>query len=308
MPRRKNLALWAVLATVAAAAAAGRAAQADYAALGRAALEWTRKIVELGPRPPGSEAHERLQELILGELRERGAGVERRAFTASTPKGEIPMANLIGRFEGTTGRAIAVSGHYDTYSRPSLRFVGANDGGSSTAFLLALARLLENRRLNHSVWLVFFDGEESIVEWKNRDHTYGSRRLAGDWKQAGVLEDIRALINVDMIGDAGLSLVHEQNSTEWLRELVWETAHRLGYEREFPFERWGYIEDDHLPFVKAGVPAVNLIDFEYGPANRYWHSEQDTVDKLSAESFAVVLHVVAETLAELGAFDDSSAR
>jgi Zn-dependent M28 family amino/carboxypeptidase len=208
------------------------------------------------------------------------------------------MTNLIARFPGPSGRIVVVTGHYDTYSRPGLKFVGANDAGSSTGFLLQLARTLAGETRRDSVWLVWFDGEESLVQWSGDDHTYGSRRLAEQWRRQGVLPHVKALLNVDMIGDAGLALLYDQNSTAWLRDMVWSIAARLGYASHFP-RLPGAIEDDHLPFVAAGVPALDLIDFEYGPGNVYWHTGQDTVDKLSARSFEIVGRVVVETLRTL---------
>jgi Zn-dependent M28 family amino/carboxypeptidase len=272
----------------------------DFTKAGQAALDWTARAVELGPRPPGSEAHRKLQGLISDELRNQKADVVEGKFTAQTPNGPVEMNNIIGKFPGGSGRIIVVAGHYDTYDRPGMHFVGANDAGSSTGFLLALAGWLRNHPVDDEVWLVFFDGEESFVRWEDTDHTYGSRDLAGRWRQDGTAAKIKALINVDMIGDADLGLVYEQNSTPWLRDLIWKTAQRLGYEKQFPWQPAGYIEDDHLPFVEAGYSAVDLIDLQYGMFNRYWHTDQDTLDKLSASSFAVMLHVVAESLRELG--------
>jgi Zn-dependent M28 family amino/carboxypeptidase len=271
----------------------------EFAKAGQAAFDWTRRAVELGPRPAGSEAHRNLQRLIGDELRNRKATVVEEKFTAQTPNGPLPMNNIIGKFPGRSGRIVVVSGHYDTYQRAGMHFVGANDAGSSTGFLLALGAWLRNRQLDDEVWLVFFDGEESIVHWQGNDHTYGSRYLAERWREDGTAARIKALINVDMIGDADLSLVYEQNSTPWLRDLIWKTAHRLGYEKQFPWQPPGYIEDDHLPFVASGYSAVDLIDLQYGLFNRYWHTEEDTLDKLSPASFAVMLHVVAESLHEL---------
>jgi Zn-dependent M28 family amino/carboxypeptidase len=255
----------------------------------------------LGPRPPGSGAHRKLQALITGELRNLKATVVEKKFTAQTPNGPIAMNNIIGKFPGNSGRVVVVSGHYDTYSRPDVNFVGANDAGSSTGFLLALGGWLRNRKLADEVWLVFLDGEESIVRWEGNDHTYGSRELANRWRGGPVGSRIKALINVDMIGDADLGLVYDQNSTPWLRDLIWKTAHRLGYQKQFPWQPPGLIEDDHVPFVAAGFSAVDLIDLQYGLFNRYWHSEEDTLDKLSPASFALVLHVVAESLDQLAA-------
>jgi Zn-dependent M28 family amino/carboxypeptidase len=275
----------------------------DFAKLGQTAMDWTRRAVELGPRPPNSEAHRRLQALIAGELRSRQAEVVEEKFTAQTPAGPVPMNNIIGKFPGRSGRIVVVSGHYDTLNRPGMHFLGANDAGSSTGFLLAMASWLRGRSLDDDVWLVFFDGEESFVRWEGNDHTYGSRYLANHWREDGTAAKIKALINVDMIGDADLGLVYEQNSTPWLRDLVWKTAHRLGYSKQFPYQPPGYIEDDHLPFIAAGYSAVDLIDMQYGLFNRYWHTEQDTLDKLSPASFAIVLHVLSETLRELAARD-----
>lgn len=275
----------------------------DFSKLGQAAFDWTRRAVELGPRPAGSDAHRQLQGLIRDELRNQQAEVVEEKFTAQTPTGPVAMNNIIGKFAGRSKRVVIVSGHYDTLSRAGMHFVGANDAGSSTGFLLAMAAWLRGRSLDDEVWLVFFDGEESIIQWEGNDHTYGSRYLANRWRDDGTAARVKALINVDMIGDADLSLVHEQNSTAWLRDLVWKTAHRLGYEKQFPYQPPGYIEDDHLPFVAAGYSAVDLIDMQYGLFNRYWHTEQDTLDKLSPDSFAIVLHVVSESLRELGERD-----
>ena len=209
------------------------------------------------------------------------------------------MKNIIAKCRGNSDRIVVISGHYDTLRQPDIEFVGANDGGSSTGFLLALAEILSERRLRDNVWLAFFDGEEAIVRWQGRDHTYGSRRQAAQWSVDGTAERIEALINVDMIGDADLRLVYEEQSTPWLRELIWSTGMQLGYEDIFADRRPAFIDDDHAPFLAVGIPAVNLIDFNYGLGNRYWHTEDDTIDKLSEKSFAAVLHVVLETLNKL---------
>jgi Zn-dependent M28 family amino/carboxypeptidase len=275
----------------------------DFAKVGQAALDWTRRAVELGPRHPGSEGHRKLQTLIVKELGSQQAEVVEEKFTAQTPAGPVPMNNIIAKFPGSSGRIVVISGHYDTLSRPGMHFVGANDAGSSTGLLLAMAGWLRGRSLDDEVWLVFFDGEESFVRWEGNDHTYGSRYLANRWREDGTAAKVKALINVDMIGDADLGLVYELNSTPWLRDLVWKTAHRLGYGKQFPYQPAGYIEDDHMPFVASGYSALDLIDMQYGMFNRYWHTEQDTLDKLSPSSFAVVLHVLSETLRELGARD-----
>ncbi|HXG33449.1 MAG TPA: M28 family peptidase [Bryobacteraceae bacterium] len=281
MPRAKILvALWA-----SAAAAAGFS--------GASALNYTARVVAFGPRPPGSEAHRRLQNYILAELRRFRCEVVEDAFTAQTPLGPIPMKNIVARFPGTSGKAVAITGHYDTKALPGRRFVGANDGGSSTGFLLEMARTLSARPRRHDVYLVWFDGEEAMVQWSEADSLYGSRQLVRRWRRDGTLERLTSVINVDMIGDKDLGIVREAHSTLWLREQIWQIAAELGYQRHF-LNEVVEIEDDHVPFLRAGVPAVNLIDFDYGPGHSWWHTEQDTLDKLSARSFQIVGDVVLE--------------
>jgi len=273
---------------------------ARFLAAGERALEYTRRVVELGPRPAGSDAQRRQQQLIIGELSKLDCEVREDNFVADTPIGQVEMKNITARFSGESDRVVVISGHYDTLLQTGGTFVGANDGGSSTGFLLEMASLLNGQPLKDSIWLVFFDGEEALVRWSGNDHTYGSRRMASLWELSGVGRKIKALINVDMIGDADLRLLNEGQSTDWLRSMAGNTGRRLGYVREFPVGEPQYIEDDHVEFIKRGMPAVDLIDLDYGLMNRYWHTPQDTMDKLSARSFGVVLHVVSEMITELG--------
>lgn len=207
------------------------------------------------------------------------------------------MTNLVAcRGEGS--QMLVVSGHYDTKKIPGTRFIGANDGGSSAGFLLELARVAAGRPWRHRLCLVWFDGEEAFENWGPTDGLYGSRNLAARWQAEGRLAQIAALINVDMIGDRDLHLQQELNSTGWLRDLVWRVAGELGYAASFDGLP-GAIEDDHIPFLERGVPALDLIDLLYGPANAWWHTAQDTLDKLSAQSFQVVGDVVWRVLEEL---------
>ena len=269
---------------------------AEFQQAGKTALRWAGRLVSLGPRPPGSAAQRKQQKLIIGELQALELDVVEDDFVAQTPKGSVPMKNIIAKLPGEGKRVVVVSGHYDTFHRPGLHFVGANDGGSSAGFLLALARILAASPRADSVWLVFFDGEESTLSWRNNDHTYGSRRLAAKWSADGTASRIKALLNVDMIGDKDLRLTPEQYSTGWLMEMVATTAEKLGYGSIFALRRPAYIEDDHVPFLEAGIDAADLIDFDYGPSNSYWHTEEDTVDKISATSLGTMLHIVTETL------------
>jgi Zn-dependent M28 family amino/carboxypeptidase len=161
-----------------------------------------------------------------------------------------------------------------------------------------MARVLCGKPRKYTVLLVWLDGEEAVRTWTQDDSLYGSRHLAKRWKDDGTLGRVKALINVDMIGDGDLTIVHEWNSTAWLRKLVWDTAASLGHARYFSVTD-GAIEDDHIPFLRAGAAALDLIDFDYGPGNRWWHTDQDTMDKLSAQSFQVVGDVLVKVLAKL---------
>jgi Zn-dependent M28 family amino/carboxypeptidase len=172
-----------------------------------------------------------------------------------------------------------------------MAFVGANDGGSSTAFLIELARVLKTRQNALPIEIVFFDGEEAVVDWNlGNDHTYGSRHYVQTARSEGTLRQIKAMILVDMIGDRDLRVLRETNSTPWLTDVIWQTAKRLK-RREFVDEEFA-VEDDHIEFLKAGVPAVDLIDLDY-PA---WHTAADTIDKVSAASLQAVADVLMAAL------------
>ena len=262
---------------------------------GASALDFARHAVAFGPRPPGSEANRKLEAYIVAQLKATGCEVTEDPFTAQTPKGPIAMKNVICRFPGKSGRAIVITGHFDTKLFPSRHFVGANDAGSSTGLLLELAHVLAHQPRKDDVYLVFFDGEEAIREqWEGEDNLYGSRHLAERWRKDGTLTRIIALINVDMIGGKHLVIKQDTNSDSRLRKLIWSTAAQLGYQAYFVDETISE-EDDHLPFVKLGVPAVDVIDVDYPP----WHTDDDTLDKISAQSLEVVGTVVTEVIHRL---------
>src|SRR5712691_11401270 len=272
---------------------------------GTSALEFTRRAVEFGPRPPGSPANLALQNYILAQLRKDGCepadakkpGCEivEDAFMAKTPKGMVAMKNIIAKFPGKSGRAVALTGHFDTKLFPGRNFVGASDGGSSTGFLLELSRVLAHQPRADDVYLVFFDGEEAIrEEWIDPDNLYGSRHLADKWRQDGTLTRLKALINIDMIGDKNLDIKQETQGNAALRKLVWNAAAELGYGAYFQNDQQAE-EDDHMPFVKLGVPAIDIIDIDYPP----WHKDTDTMDKLSARSFDIVGTVIVEAIHRL---------
>ncbi len=256
-------------------------------------------MVELGPRPLGSDALEANRRYIEEQLRAVGLEPERDEFTAATPIGDVEMANIIARVAprdgAPTGTRIVLASHFDTKLFEGLDFVGANDGASSTAVLLELARVLAAHPPGLAVDLVFFDGEEAVVDWSDADSIYGSRSLAARWQAAGELESIGAMILLDMVGDADLQIPREINSTAWINDVVWDAARELGYSAQFP-ETPHAIMDDHLPFIDAGVDAIDLIDFTYGPGHSYWHAPFDTLDKISAESLGIVGRVVLQAL------------
>ncbi len=261
---------------------------------GAAALAYTAKAVSFGPRPAGSPAIARLRQYIRQQLASCGCEVTADRFTAQTPDGPLPMGNIIARFPGKSGRAVAISGHYDTKKMPN--FVGANDGGSSTGFLLELATVLKGQPRTDDIYLIFFDGEEAVREWSDTDSVYGSRHLAEKWTADGTNRKLKALINVDMIGDSNFRLVWETGSTPSLLTMVWDLADSLGYSAAFP-RQGGPVSDDHVPFLNAGVPALDLINFE--SQSTFWHTPEDTMDKLSAKSFQILGHVVTELIPRL---------
>ncbi|HZP22894.1 MAG TPA: M28 family peptidase [Terriglobales bacterium] len=267
---------------------------------GNHVMQYVKDVVAFGPRPPGSTAHLKLEQFILSKL--KGVDVEQDRFTAQTPVGKFPINNIIAKFPGKKDGIIVVAGHYDTLYSQSKNFVGANDAGSSTALLLELADQLRGKQLDgYSIWLLWTDGEEAFVNWfTNNDNDYGSRHLAQRWQQDGTAKKIKAFILVDMIGDADLDILKDMNSTPWLSDLVYRAASDLGYQSHF-YKLQNRIDDDHIPFANVGIPVVDLIDFTYGYNNVFWHTPQDTVDKLSPQSLAITTDVVLETIRLLDA-------
>jgi len=259
------------------------------------AMKYVKEIVAFGPRPIGSANHKKVEDYILAHL--KGDNVESDAFVADTPEGKFPVHNIIAKFPGTRDGIIVIASHYDTnYPLRNTSFIGANDGASSSALLLEIANQLRGKkREGYSVWLVWDDAEEAVKQWSNTDSLYGIRHIADKWQADGTLKKIKAFILADMIGDADLNIEREQHSTPWLEDLVYQAATQLGYQSHF-FGRTMAVEDDHLPFVKQGVPSADLIDLNYGYNNVFHHTTQDTVDKLSPKSLEIVGSVILETI------------
>jgi len=261
-------------------------------------MAYTHAVVSLGPRPVGSRPHIAAELLIESVIKQFKAELLNDYFTAKTPIGALQMRNIIARFRGTSGRAVVFTGHYDT--KKMAGFWGANDGGSSTGLLLELLRVLSKQKHPDDIYIVWFDGEEAFQEWTAADSLYGSRHLEEKWAADGTLSHIKALINVDMIGDKDLDIAKEDNSSRTLTKLVWDTARELGYSKYF-LDASGPVDDDHMPFVRVGVNAIDLIDFDYGPNNAYWHTSQDVMAHLGAHSFQVVGDVLMGVLKKLDA-------
>jgi len=255
----------------------------------------------MGPRPPGSPAASRARAYVVERLRESGLEVEEDPFEATTPLGPLPMANVLARLPGSSPKSILLGTHYDTKKFDAFEFVGANDGGSGTGLLLELARVLAGRKDRRAtIRFAFFDGEEALVEWSATDGLYGSRHLVDRWTKDGTLRDLGAFVLLDMVGDRDLTIFREQRSTESLTRIFAEAAQKTGHRAKF-FQRSISLDDDHIPFIEARIPSIDLIDYAYGPpaypgAGRYWHTAEDTLDKVSAESLAIVGEVVLAAL------------
>jgi glutaminyl-peptide cyclotransferase len=264
---------------------------------GGKAYDHVAKIVAIGPRPPDSDGIHREQDYIHEQLKGFGCTFEDDDFHASTPIGSVAMKNIVVKIPGNTPDIILLLTHYDTLKKDG--FVGAVDGGSSTGLMLEMARLLCPKKQKLGVWIAFLDGEEAFVEWeKDNDNTYGSRQLAARMALAGDLKHVKAVILADMIGPKNLRILREPNSSGWLVDLVWSTAAKLGYQDAFVPMEATPISDDHLPFKERKVATVDIIDLGDYP---YWHTNDDTIDKVSARSLGIVGHVILVTMDDLQA-------
>jgi Zn-dependent M28 family amino/carboxypeptidase len=258
------------------------------------AWEHVRQQIGIGPRPSGSAANAKTRQYIAAQLGALGIKTAEQPFEGATPLGPVNMVNIIGTIPGKSADRIIIGSHFDTKLYRDVRFVGASDGASSTAALIELARVLKARKnLPFTIELLFLDGEEAVIEWSPTDSTYGSRHYVEAARTSGSLKSIRAFILLDMIGDRSLTIRRDPNSTRWLTDVIWATAHKLGH-RQFMDEEMA-IEDDHLPFLKAGVPAVDIIDLDYAA----WHTPQDTIDAISARSLQIVGDVVVAALPQI---------
>lgn len=261
------------------------------------AWEHLRQLVAIGPRPAGSSAIEQSRRYIKDQLAAAGVAVAEQAWEADTPIGKVRMVNLVATIPGAKKDRIVFSGHYDTKLFRQFRFVGADDGGSSAAFLLELARVLKDRKNPLTMEILFLDGEEAFnAEWLDPDNTYGSRHYVEAGKRDATLAGIKANVLVDMVADRNLRIKRDGYSTPWLTDIIWDAARRQKLDAYFVADATR-VEDDHMPFLQAGVPSVDIIDLEYEP----WHTAQDTLDAVSAHSLQVVGDVVLAALPQIEA-------
>jgi glutaminyl-peptide cyclotransferase len=262
---------------------------------GKLAYDHVAKQVSFGPRPAGSQAIAQVQDYITSQLSSFGCTVESDAFYSDTPAGRLAMKNIVVKIAGERPGIILLTTHYDTKKLDN--FVGADDAGSSTGLMLEMARLLCAKRGRYAVWIAFFDGEEAVrKEWQDPDNRYGSRQMAAKMATSGDLKKIKAMILADLVGGKSLQIEREQNSSKELVGLIWNAAKRLGYGEIF-VDQTMPIDDDHLSFLSRGVPSADIIDLVNSAG--YWHTPQDTLDKISAKNLGIVGHVILESVAEL---------
>lgn len=260
---------------------------------GARALAHVQQLVDLGPRPPGSAAIAKARQYIAAQLESRGWHATEQAFTDTTPRGAVRFVNVVARF----GRAktdernslFLLCSHYDTKLFEQARFVGANDGGSSTGLLLELARVLAtDPSLAARIELVFFDGEEAFERFSETDGLYGSRYFARDLASSGGAQRFRGGILFDMVGDRSLNVTLPTDSPAQMTHDLFASTETLNARKHFGYFT-GPVTDDHSPLNAIGIPTIDIIDFDYPP----WHTPSDTMDKLSAESLQIVGSVAA---------------
>jgi len=273
---------------------------------GQAAYDLTKQYIAVAPhRWIGSPDHAKAEEFIRSHFTEEAAkgNFETDSFSASTPAGQLAMKNFIVRYPGKKDGVIVIATHYETnYPLRDINFVGANDGGATTALLIELGRYLRTHPPEgYSVWLVFDDGEEAIQSWSDRDSLYGTRHLAAKWSQDGSIKKIKAFLVADMIGDKDLNIDRDSNSTPWLLEMLATAAKNTGH-TSFVFKNETTVMDDHLPFRQRGVPVLDVVDLDYGPPTQehpeggYHHTALDTLDKVSAHSLQISGDLLVEMI------------
>jgi glutaminyl-peptide cyclotransferase len=263
---------------------------------GQTAYTLTQQLLQVAPkRFNGSPGHLKAEEFIKQHFAAEAAKghVETDTFTTNTPAGLQTMRNYIVRYPGKKDGVIVLASHYETnYPLRDINFYGANDGAATSALLIEIGNILRaHPPEGYSVWLVFDDGEEAVKEWTNSDSLYGTRHLAAKWATDGTLTKIKAFLVADMCADKDLNIDRDSNSTPWLLDMLQVAAKNTGHS-SFIFKNETEVSDDHLPFARRGVPVLDIIDIDYGPhtasaPDGYHHTEQDTLDKISAHSLQI---------------------
>jgi hypothetical protein len=273
---------------------------------GQAAFHYVEQQLAFGPRIPGTAAHRAMGDWLDSLLRARADTVIVQSWNHVTLKGDtLPLRNFIARFNPAATRRVLYLAHWDTrpasgpdnnqdFSQP---VPGANDGGSGVAILLGVAdRLKASPSATLGVDLLFVDGEDYGIFSQQKDVLIGTRYYIAH-RPAGSPPEFAVLF--DMVGDKDLKLPPESYSSIGAPEVVdrvWSTAEALGYTSYFPRADGGALEDDHRPLQEAGISAIDVVDFRFGPDNTYWHSPNDTADKVSAESLKIVGDVAMAVL------------
>lgn len=259
---------------------------------GQHVLQLTQQLLAVAPkRFNGSPGHAAAEAFIKAHFAPEAAkgNLVTDSFVANTPAGPQSMQNLIVKFPGKRDGIIVLASHYETnYNLRDINFVGANDGACTSALLIALGEYLrEHPPTGYAVWLLFDDGEESVNgTWSESDQLYGTRHLAAKWTNDGTLQHIKAFLLADMIGWKQMKIDREGYSTPWLVADLVQAARETGHANYLSNTGQALI-DDHLPFQQRGVPVLDVVDYEYGtPENpeAFHHTDQDTLDKLSAQS------------------------
>lgn len=265
------------------------------------AFEYVREFTAVGPRVSGTDGASRAAEFLVARLKDLGLRADVSLFTDQTPIGKLTFRNVLTTFEGDNDSVIALVSHFDTQMGLGANFAGANDSGSSTGLLLELARVLKAaKKGGPAIMLAFVDGEECKIRYGPNDGFHGSRNLAAHLIKRYGISRIRGVIVVDMIGDRNLNAMVPSNSSKKLIPMVLDAARDENQRTKFSL--CDSIGDDHISFLALGIPAVDIIDFEYGSApgkNDYWHTVADTMDKLSPESLGIAGRVVIRMINKL---------
>jgi glutaminyl-peptide cyclotransferase len=304
-PRTSFLLLLALALFAAPAPARSQGSASAASVSGQAIFNLTQQLLSVAPkRYNGSPGHLAAENFIKQHFKPEAArgDFETDQFTANTPAGPQTMRNYIAKFPGKKDGIIVLASHYETnWPLRNIAFYGANDGACTSALLIELGAYFRTHPpQGYSVWLVFDDGEEAVDQWSDSDSLYGTRHLAARWYADGTLKRVKAFLVADMIGDKDLNILEEMQSTPWLRDLFLQAAvntHHSAYVYKTRAEE----EDDHLPFLRRGVPSLDVIDVDYGPhtaatPDGYHHTAQDTIDKISPKSLQISFDLFLETI------------